>query len=164
MKTREETRAYYKVWREKHPGCRREYMQKYRDEHKEELRVYLTGNREERLEVYRNYRREHKEEQHQYKMDRKEYYSKQARIRLLRNHGMSQEEYDAMLLSQDGVCAICGNSPEENKHLHIDHDHITGKVRALLCSKCNTAIGLADDDVNRLFGMAIYINDHRCGR
>jgi hypothetical protein len=46
------------------------------------------------------------------------------------------ELYDRLLGEQGGVCAICGNPPK-TRRLHIDHDHKTGKVRGLLCHRCN---------------------------
>lgn len=48
-----------------------------------------------------------------------------------------------------GVCAVCGAEPK-HRHLHLDHDHSTGSVRAFLCSHCNVAIGMAGDSPDRL--------------
>jgi len=72
--------------------------------------------------------------------------------RRLKNVGITESEYFRMLELQDGRCKICG---KEERHtnkgrLHIDHCHSTGKVRGLLCSNCNTAIGLMMDDINIL--------------
>lgn len=53
--------------------------------------------------------------------------------------GVSIEEYDRMLAAQGGGCAICHNPPK-NRRLHVDHDHKTGKVRGLLCFRCNRAL------------------------
>src|SRR5437899_4206973 len=50
--------------------------------------------------------------------------------------GIPQEEYDERLAAQGGGCAICGNAPK-TRRLHVDHDHKTGKVRGLLCHRCN---------------------------
>jgi hypothetical protein len=61
---------------------------------------------------------------------------------LKRRHGITLEQYEAMLLSQNGLCAICGHPPDVgvNKRLHVDHDHATGKIRGLLCMHCNHSI------------------------
>jgi len=66
--------------------------------------------------------------------------------------GKKAVRYDALFQSQNGVCAICGR-PETAKHqngtiksLAIDHDHVTGEVRGLLCVKCNTGIGYFHED------------------
>ena len=49
------------------------------------------------------------------------------------------ELYDRLIAAQRGVCAICG-APPKTRRLHIDHDHRTGKVRGLLCQRCNRAL------------------------
>lgn len=53
--------------------------------------------------------------------------------------GISADDYARMLQAQGGGCAICGNPPRTRK-LHADHDHATGKVRGLLCYRCNRAL------------------------
>jgi hypothetical protein len=83
----------------------------------------------------------------------------------MRYYGMSGEEYDALFAAQDGKCSICRN-PEtaiyngEIKQLHVDHDHATGTVRALLCGACNGMLGLARDNPETLRAAAKYIEDH----
>ena len=57
---------------------------------------------------------------------------------LLRNYGITLEDYDKMYNSQQGKCAICKDTYEI---LCIDHDHTTNKIRGLLCDKCNRGIG-----------------------
>lgn len=60
-------------------------------------------------------------------------------------YGISLADYDRMLAAQDGKCAICKRPPTGNnraeKSLHVDHDHVTGATRALLCTRCNHLIG-----------------------
>ena len=65
---------------------------------------------------------------------------------------MTEVEYEILLKSQNGVCAICGQ-PETLKHqngriisLAVDHCHQIGKIRGLLCHKCNSGIGYFNDD------------------
>ena len=53
--------------------------------------------------------------------------------------GVTTEDYDRLLAAQDGGCAICGNPPK-TRRLHVDHNHRTGKVRGLLCFRCNRAL------------------------
>lgn len=56
-----------------------------------------------------------------------------------------------------GKCDICG---VEDK-LRIDHDHLTGKIRGLLCNECNLGLGKFQDDVSRLREAAVYVERHR---
>jgi len=62
-------------------------------------------------------------------------------------YGLSVEQYEAMRVAHNECCAICGASAYSQPHgtLCIDHCHKTGRVRGLLCKKCNTMIGMAED-------------------
>lgn len=59
---------------------------------------------------------------------------------LKRKYGITEADYDALLLAQGGVCALCGKRPGKVR-LAVDHDHTTGKVRGLLHVRCNRALG-----------------------
>lgn len=66
--------------------------------------------------------------------------------RQLKNtYGISIEQYEVMIADQGGGCAICNRQPG-NRRLHVDHCHETGKIRGILCSGCNTALGLLNDN------------------
>ncbi len=65
---------------------------------------------------------------------------------LRRRYGIGQADYDALLEKQGGLCALCRQRPAE----HVDHDHVTGRIRGLLCSCCNQALGNARDDIATL--------------
>lgn len=80
---------------------------------------------------------------------------------LKEKYGLSLEEYDAMEAAQGGVCAVCGNACTSGKQLAVDHCHATGKVRALLCSGCNLALGRFQDDPEVLRKAADYLEQHR---
>jgi hypothetical protein len=70
------------------------------------------------------------------------------------NHGMSDAAYRHLAETQGGCCAICGEAPEE---LCVDHDHVTGAVRGLLCLRCNTGIGMLNDDPARVEAALAYL-------
>ena len=82
------------------------------------------------------------------------------RWRLKAKYGITKEQYSIMLECQNGLCAIC-NKPELNRELSVDHDHITGKVRSLLCFKCNSALGLVKEDESILLKMIDYLRKHK---
>lgn len=88
---------------------------------------------------------------------------------LKRRYGYSNKEYDKQFELQNGLCAIC-NQPEtvliaKNKkagtrRLSVDHNHITNKIRELLCNKCNRVLGLAQDSIKILKEATVYLNLH----
>lgn len=63
------------------------------------------------------------------------------KLHLKHRYNMTLEEYEEMLVEQNGVCAICKLECESGQRLSIDHNHQTGEVRALLCKKCNRHVG-----------------------
>lgn len=75
-------------------------------------------------------------------------------------YGISPEQFDAMLVSQGGVCAICGGFPRWQKSWHVDHDHDTKTVRGILCPECNVALGSMRDNPARLRAAAEYLERH----
>lgn len=78
----------------------------------------------------------------------------------LNKYNMTISDYESMYNTQNGKCAICGNDGDKNnkyRPLYIDHDHKTGKVRGLLCSKCNFLLGNSNDDVNILLNAIEYL-------
>lgn len=71
---------------------------------------------------------------------------KVARGKRIRSYGISEDEFDQMMTNQEGKCYIC-KGDNGSIALCIDHDHLTGKVRGLLCNKCNRGLGLFSDDL-----------------
>jgi hypothetical protein len=76
---------------------------------------------------------------------------------LKENYGISREDYDRMFSEQKGLCAICKNPPDGDKPLNVDHCHSTGKVRKLLCTKCNFGLGYFRDNISFLDAAAEYL-------
>lgn len=79
------------------------------------------------------------------------------RISRIRLYGIDVPDYERMLEEQKGGCWICGKEPTGKRALDIDHDHKTGKVRGLLCSNHNRAIGLLGDDIKALVKALDYL-------
>jgi hypothetical protein len=76
------------------------------------------------------------------------------------SYGIEQSDYDRMFVEQGGKCAICGTEDMgKNKHFCVDHNHTTKAIRGLLCKRCNTAIGLLQDDWMNLKRAADYLLD-----
>lgn len=76
---------------------------------------------------------------------------------LTRRYGMTAAEADFLLELQEGLCAVCRSAPAA----HVDHDHETGAVRALLCFNCNGGLGQFKDDPVVLRAAADYVERHR---
>lgn len=71
------------------------------------------------------------------------------RQRLLSTYGLTTESYNELLHAQQLCCAICGTQQSghtNTEKLSVDHDHDTGKVRGLLCHRCNRGLGHFSDD------------------
>jgi len=68
-------------------------------------------------------------------------------------------DYGKMFIAQGGKCAACGNNIAGNKAkmMCVDHDHVTGKIRGLLCRSCNIAAGSLKDDPERAILLAEYL-------
>ena len=71
-------------------------------------------------------------------------------------YGLSETDYDELLESQHGVCAICGTGPN-GENLAVDHCHESGKVRGLLCQSCNTGLGRFRDNTDFLANAIEYL-------
>lgn len=90
----------------------------------------------------------------------------QARIKKLASYGLTEAQYQAMLEGQDGKCAICGSRHglASKKHpLYVDHCHSTGKVRGLLCNRCNAGLGMFQDQPALLVRALNYLSKSSSG-
>jgi len=72
---------------------------------------------------------------------------------LKRRYGIGADDFDRMVADQGGVCLICERPDPE----HVDHDHVTGKVRGILCFNCNGGLGQFKDDIDALLAAAAYL-------
>lgn len=135
-----------KRWRELNPGnpWAKANPEKYKESKLKSDKKYYNSNREALLASKRDY-----------------YHNRNGKIKtrawfLKNKYNLTLEQYDLMLAAQDGKCRICACISTTN--LHVDHDHATGKVRGLLCSSCNTMIGLAKENPKILEGAIEYLS------
>ena len=84
--------------------------------------------------------------------------AKSKKSRLRRHYGLTLAEYNALGELQSWCCGICSiHRSQLKRDLCVDHDHITGKIRALLCHSCNGAIGFISDDPIRAMRIIDYL-------
>lgn len=77
----------------------------------------------------------------------------------LGKYGITLKDYDELLSLQNNACGCCGSKESGNRtgRFCVDHDHLTGKVRGLLCTSCNLGIGMLGDDLHSLLNAINYI-------
>ena len=120
---------------------------------------------ERQRENCRRWTEKHKERIKQYKKDYRLKQDKNyGKIKRLREHGLTLDDYELLLKKQKGVCAICGKKPSKNKRFAIDHDHDTGLIRGLLCFRCNFGLSYFSEDYEQLRKATLYLkNAHKRG-
>lgn len=131
----------------------REYNAKYQrrynklnpEVNKKSTKAWIARNKEKIKEYQRNWRITNKDKTAGY--DRKNRY------------GLTQDEYDLMYLNQLGLCVAC-HEPFGVRKPVVDHNHSTGKVRGLIHSKCNTAIGYIEKNKEKLQWWLEYIENN----
>lgn len=130
------------------------------EQRKQKLRDYHELNREAMNEQSRIYYLNNKDKAQAYYQENKEELAKKDWARgIYRRYGLTVEEYNNLSEQQNHVCVICQKSANaaNSDKLHIDHCHVTGKVRGLLCTNCNNALGRAKEDPRILRAAAEYI-------
>ena len=138
---------YQKEWRERN----KDKIKQYTEDHKEDFKLYLRKNVNKVNSGMAGWRGRNPEKVRGYR---------------LRRHGISVEQYDEIHTTQNGLCAIC-KRPETRiykgslSRLAVDHCHVTGKNRGLLCWRCNSCIGRLEDSPDLLRAAADYIEKHK---
>jgi len=137
------SRALYAIHPEKYKVRSRVYYATHREEAKAHHRVWYAAHREDRATYNRAWRTNHVEKVRLYQINGRKAHATCKRLRI---YGLSQIAFDILLNKQGGVCAICKKAEKNGRELSVDHDHVTGKVRGLLCKKCNSVLGYIADD------------------
>ena len=145
------------VFREKTKESGKVYRQSNKDMAREASRKYYRLNRSARIAKAREYVRENPERA---RLQRRKYYVEN-RERLLHKQrlervGLTESDYDHMIVDQKGVCAICKQT-NRGRQLIPDHCHQTMIVRGLLCHNCNVGIGLLKDSAEILESALLYL-------
>lgn len=159
--TAEEKREYMRTWRAANQDKIKASRHAWYEEHKEhEHQTSLNWQRNNRdtvrawgkawSESHKDYIRE------QNLLRRDPIREKNYRRNYL--YGLTEDGFVAMMSMQDGLCAICDKGLEAP---HVDHDHATGQIRGLLCSKCNHLLGNACDNTDTLARAIQYLADNQ---
>src|SRR5450759_1531991 len=109
-----------------------------REQAQANARVYYSLHREESLAQKKIYRALHRDE---INIRQRVYNLRNRNNRRILTYGLAPEEFQEMLAIQGGLCAICHDPMVRANEPQIDHDHETGRVRGLLCARCNLALG-----------------------
>jgi hypothetical protein len=165
--TKEEKRLYdieyCKKNRDKRNSKSKSYYQENKTKYSNYLKEYYIKNKKQLSEYKKQYQTLNKEKIKMYCMEnadrKKAYVVKYKATRkeqfkdytLIKAYGIKSKEYNKLLEKQNGCCAICKKPQESFKRmLSVDHDHTTGKIRGLLCYRCNSALGFLCDSVDML--------------
>lgn len=134
---------------------KKEYYQQYALKNKEKLRIYNKKYRDKNKKTIQ------KKKQEYYKKNKEYILLSNEKRRFYSRYKITIEEKAIMLQSQGGKCAICEKQILlKDRNTHVDHDHKTGKVRAILCLQCNGMIGHANDNIERLRAAIKYLEMH----
>jgi hypothetical protein len=157
-----------KRYRQKNREKLNEKNKKYRLENKEKVeesrRRWKEANPEKEALHQLNRGRRYKEKNpEKVKLSQKMWYEankeRSRENKLKRKYDITLDDYEKMLHEQNGSCALCFVKAEDerNKILVVDHNHLTGEVRSLLCNRCNTAIGLFKENQDVILRAAEYL-------
>jgi len=134
LKNKEKIKLQQQEYKNKNKEKIKEYQQQYYFDNKERIKECPSNSPEERKKVYKKYRRNNQDKIKDYKLRKK--------------YGISLEDYNKIFNDQNSCCMICKTHQDElNKKLVVDHNHNTGKVRGLLCDKCNRGLGQFNDEI-----------------
>lgn len=138
------------------PETRRRWYAKNAVEQRAKKRLRYANLSVEEKEKMRAYAKKWREEKQEYTKD----YHRRAR---LAQYDLTPEEYEQMVIDQGETCALCGTDESGGRHgvWHVDHDHDTGTVRGLLCTRCNMGLGHFDDNIEKLQQAIDYLTNAR---
>ncbi len=131
-----------RIRRAKNPGATREYRQRTLERAMASEALYRAQHRKKISDASRRWRE--KNPTHN-------------RAFYLKQYGMTLADYETMLEGQNRRCAISGCNNKPKRAMQVDHDHVSGLVRGLICSNCNCGLGLLGDNAERLAAAIDYL-------
>ena len=154
-------------------SCRSRYDREYYNKHTDRIKAYrreqYKKNPNHFKDIQNKWKVAHPEKVSEFQRNwyRKNCYGKSLHMptqKVLQKHGLSLEEYGQLWIEQEGVCGICRckyipTKPKIRECLHIDHDHLTGKIRGLLCPSCNIGLGAFKDNPTYLKSAIQYLEE-----
>ena len=151
-------------------GSSAEYMREWRAKNAEHVKAYAQRWLAENPHYHKAWketnRRTIRAQDRSRRLENPELFNAQRRFQ---RYGITPDQFKAMFDEQNGVCAICF-LPETRiikgtlSALSVDHCHQTGKIRALLCHRCNRTLGAFEDDPGRFERAATYLRSHKAGK
>ena len=129
----ERKRVYGKKWRTNNS----EYIKNYREVNSESIREWASTYNKAR-----------------YPLEREKHLNRH----FMKKYGITLEERDKMLEAQGGCCKLCNKtSSVKNRKWHVDHCHVTGRIRGILCHNCNVMLANAKDNPDTLLAAIAYL-------
>lgn len=145
----------------------KEYYLKNKEKINKVNREYYKNNKERLLKLGLEWKKNNPDKRKKHVYNWREKNPEKYLEHMLKRFNLTLDQYKNMLSEQSNVCKICmkpeiGIDPRNNKikRLSIDHNHNTGKVRGLLCQKCNTMIGFFNEDINILKNAIKYLEEY----
>ncbi len=145
------------TWRNKNPDKCREYRKKWAENNKDRIRACCNERRKKNKEKYnaRDRAKIASDPAHRLKKNRG-----CKNFRLKRKYGITIEEYESLITAQVGSCPICTEPLRIGGQIDVDHCHSTGRVRAILHSKCNRLLACCSEDIATLYRAINYLREH----
>ena len=151
LKHKESNRRWYLANAERERERNRVYRLKFPERIKETNRKYREKNREKIRISNREWQKRNAEQNKKI----------QKNCSLKRQYGITLNDYNLLLESQNYKCAICLTDKSENgKSFAVDHNHKNGKIRGLLCENCNRGLGMFMDSENILLKAMVYLKNN----
>lgn len=160
---KEQKREYNRTHKEQNNESKRKYKLRNKEKLKEDNKQYYLRNKTRILERSHKYMKNNRlaatERTRKYRLNHPQSTQEAQRRKVLKQYGITEDEYDIILFEQEDKCAICGKHKNDfEQSLCIDHIHETGEIRGLLCKQCNLGLGNFKDNVEVLQSAIKYCN------